>query len=190
MHTARAQQAMDRLMALDLAACRALQHRTGEWMQGIFAVISRLGDGWLWAVVAVALLIAGGSDAIRTIAGMVVAAAAGLPLYVLLKRWMARPRPCAAEGSGLLPLVPALDRFSFPSGHTLHAVAFTVVVLGHYPGLAWLLVPFTALVALSRVVLGLHYPSDVLAGAALGSLLGSLPRAIEGAVATLVASVG
>src|SRR5262245_38497318 len=185
MQTARAPGAMDRLMALDLAACRALQHRTGEWMQGMFAVVSRLGNGWMWGVVAAALALAGGSDAVPTILGMVVAVAAGLPLYKLLKRAMARPRPCAAEGSGLVPLVPALDRFSFPSGHTLHAVAFTVVVLGHYPGLAWLLVPFTALVALSRVVLGLHYPSDVLAGAALGSLLGSLPRALETALAAL-----
>lgn len=179
MQTARAQLAMNRLVALDLAACRALQRRTGEWAQGTFALVSRLGDGWLWATVALALAIAGGDEALPTVLGMVVAAAAGLPLYVSLKRWMARPRPCAAAGSGLQALVPALDLYSFPSGHTLHAVAFTVVVLGHYPGLAWLLVPFTALVALSRVVLGLHYPSDVLAGATLGSLLGSLPRVLE-----------
>ncbi|HXT51376.1 MAG TPA: phosphatase PAP2 family protein [Thermoanaerobaculia bacterium] len=188
MQTARAQGAMDRLVALDLAACRALQHRTGEWMQAAFALVSRLGDGWLWGTVAVALLLAGGSDAVPTILGMLVAAVAGLPLYVLLKRWMARPRPCATAGSGLRPLVPALDRFSFPSGHTLHAVAFTVVVLGRYPGLAWLLVPFTALVALSRVVLGLHYPSDVMAGAAIGSLLGSLPRMLEAALAAIFAA--
>ncbi len=179
MQTARAQLAMNRLVALDLAACRALQRRTGEWTQATFALVSRLGDGWLWGAVAVALVIAGGDGALPTVLGMMVAAAAGMPLYVLLKRWMARPRPCAAAGSGLQALVPALDLYSFPSGHTLHAVAFTVVVLGHYPGLGWLLVPFTVLVALSRVVLGLHYPSDVLAGATLGSLLGSLPRVLE-----------
>jgi undecaprenyl-diphosphatase len=64
-----------------------------------------------------------------------------------------------------------LDPFSFPSGHTLHAVAFSVVAIVFYPVLAWVLVPFTVLVAVSRVVLGLHYPSDVLAGAALGALI-------------------
>jgi undecaprenyl-diphosphatase len=64
-----------------------------------------------------------------------------------------------------------LDHFSFPSGHTLHAMAFSLVALFYYPHLAWLLLPFTLLVALSRVVLGLHYPSDVMAGAALGVLI-------------------
>jgi undecaprenyl-diphosphatase len=140
------------------------------------ALVSRLGDGWLWLAVALVLLLADGAAALPTLIAMSLAMAAGLPLYVLLKRRMARPRPCAAAGSGLQALVPALDLYSFPSGHTLHAVAFTTVVLGSYPAMAWVLVPFTVLVALSRVVLGLHYPSDVMAGATLGGLLGMLPR--------------
>jgi len=47
----------------------------------------------------------------------------------------------------------------------------SLVVLAYYPALFWLLVPFSVLVALSRVVLGLHYPSDVLAGATVGATL-------------------
>jgi undecaprenyl-diphosphatase len=70
--------------------------------------------------------------------------------------------------------VAPLDEFSFPSGHTLHAVAFSLVAMAHYPVLAWALVPFTASVAVSRVVLGLHYPSDVLAATAIGSALAAL----------------
>jgi undecaprenyl-diphosphatase len=70
--------------------------------------------------------------------------------------------------------VAPLDEFSFPSGHTLHAVAFTLVALAHYPMLAWLLIPYSASVALSRVVLGLHYPSDVLAATAIGSVLAAV----------------
>src|SRR5690606_17540147 len=94
-------------------------------------------------------------------------------LYKRLKRWTRRPRPFAADVR-IRAWVAPLDEFSFPSGHTLHAVAFTVVALAHYPLLAWLLLPFTASVAVSRVVLGLHYPSDVLAATAIGGALAGL----------------
>jgi undecaprenyl-diphosphatase len=67
--------------------------------------------------------------------------------------------------------MPPLDRYSFPSGHTLHAVSFTMVLCGYFPVMIWVLLPFTLLVALSRMILGLHYPSDVLAGAFIGAML-------------------
>jgi undecaprenyl-diphosphatase len=53
---------------------------------------------------------------------------------------------------------------------------FTLLVVGAFPVLAWLLVPFTLLVAASRVILGLHYPTDVLLGAAIGALLAWITR--------------
>ncbi|RYZ72780.1 MAG: phosphatase PAP2 family protein, partial [Lysobacteraceae bacterium] len=82
------------------------------------------------------------------------------------------PRPFASD-LRIRAWVAPLDEFSFPSGHTLHAVAFSLVAIAHYPSLAWLLLPFSACVALSRVVLGLHYPSDVLAALVIGSGLAS-----------------
>jgi undecaprenyl-diphosphatase len=93
-------------------------------------------------------------------------------VYKLLKRGTLRPRPYQVQASIAQGASP-LDTFSFPSGHTLHAVGFSVVALAYYPSLAALLVPFALLTAGSRVVLGLHYPSDVLAGAALGALIGA-----------------
>jgi undecaprenyl-diphosphatase len=67
-----------------------------------------------------------------------------------------------------------LDPWSFPSGHTLHAVAFNAVLAAELPLVALLVLPFTLAVAASRVILGLHYPRDVAAGAAAGSLLAGL----------------
>jgi len=64
-----------------------------------------------------------------------------------------------------------LDKFSFPSGHTLHAVGFALILAHHFPALAPAVFGFALLVAVSRPVLGLHYPSDVLAGAAIGACL-------------------
>jgi undecaprenyl-diphosphatase len=71
-----------------------------------------------------------------------------------------------------------LDEFSFPSGHTLHAVAFTLIATANYPDLSLLLFPLAALIAASRLVLGLHYPSDVLAGGAIGGVIASALLAI------------
>ena len=94
-------------------------------------------------------------------------------LYTGLKRLTSRPRPCHTHAQ-ILRGGRQLDQFSFPSGHTLHAVMFSAVASAYYPTLGWLLMPFTLLVALSRLVLGLHYPTDVLAGAALGAGVAAL----------------
>ncbi len=64
-----------------------------------------------------------------------------------------------------------MDEYCFPSGHTLHAVNFSLVALAWYPQLLLLLLPLTALIAASRVVLGLHYPSDVVVASLLGFIL-------------------
>ena len=89
----------------------------------------------------------------------------GLAWYALV-----RERPFIRH-PGITLAMPPLDRYSFPSGHTLHAVAFTWQAVANFPELAWVLVPLASLIAASRVVLGLHYPSDVLAGGAIGAAL-------------------
>jgi undecaprenyl-diphosphatase len=66
----------------------------------------------------------------------------------------------------------ALDEYSFPSGHTMHAAAFTLVAVAWFPALLAVLGVFTMLTGLARVVLGLHYPTDVALGALFGCILG------------------
>lgn len=138
-----------------------------------FAAISRLGDGVFWYGLMAALVMVDGLEGLAASAHLAATGVIALTLYRLLKRWTRRPRPFASDRR-IQAWVAPLDEFSFPSGHTLHAVAFTLVAMAHYPVLGWVLVPFTASVATSRVVLGLHYPSDVLAATGIGSVLAGL----------------
>jgi undecaprenyl-diphosphatase len=139
-------------------------------LESLFAIVSRLGDGIFWYGLLVSLLLARGLSALPAVGHMLAVGILGLTLYGWIKAKTGRVRPCV-HNTLIRATVAALDQYSFPSGHTLYAVAFSMVVSYYYPRLAWLVVPFTVLVALSRLVLGLHYPSDVLAGALLGAAL-------------------
>ena len=130
-----------------------------------------------WYLLMAALVLFDGLQGLAASAHLAATGAVALILYKLLKRWTRRPRPFASDVRIQAWIAP-LDEFSFPSGHTLHAVAFSIVAITHYPSLAGLLVPFTACVATSRVVLGLHYPSDVLAATVIGSALAALSIAL------------
>jgi len=139
----------------------------------VFQIASRLGNGVIWYALLIALPLLYGPTAIKPAFVMGVMALLGVALYAWLKRVCVRERPFITH-SGIDQAAAPLDRYSFPSGHTIHAVAFAWQASVHFPELAWVLVPFAALVAASRVVLGLHYPTDVLAGAAIGAGLAEL----------------
>jgi undecaprenyl-diphosphatase len=146
-----------------------------------FGVISRLGDGVFWYALMGAMLVLGGARGAQAAAQMALTGLAALALYRGLKRFTRRPRPFRTH-AGIVAHVPPLDEFSFPSGHTLHAVSFSLIALAYYPWLVALLLPFALLVAASRVVLGLHYPSDVLAASLIGIGLASLSLWFVGGV--------
>jgi undecaprenyl-diphosphatase len=140
-----------------------------QWVVTSLNVVSRLGDGWMWYAVILALPwldhAAGTTCAIR----MFLVGAVNLAIYKIIKRCIARPRPYRTC-PGVRNCGRSLDEFSFPSGHTLHSVAFALILVSYYPAWGIVVWPFTLLVAASRIILGLHYPSDVLVGAAIGAL--------------------
>lgn len=138
----------------------------------VFATISRLGDGVFWYALMGLLVVLDGMDGVRASAHMAATGVLALTLYKALKRWTRRPRPYAADVR-IRAWVAPLDEFSFLRPYLARGV-LQHRGAGLLPWLAPLLVPFSAGVALSRVVLGLHYPSDVLAATLIGVLLASL----------------
>lgn len=135
-----------------------------------FSTISRLGNGLFWYILMFALPFMYGKQAWIVILHMMTIATVAYILYKLLKNETKRIRPYNYN-KNILRNSPVLDQFSFPSGHTLHAVSFTTILLHYYPEWAIIAIPFTILVAISRLVLGLHYPSDVAMGIFIGYLL-------------------
>lgn len=161
------------------ACVRANRANRSPLVGTVLALASRLGNGAFWYLLMVMLPLCYGLGDLRVSLAMAACGLVGTGIYKLIKGSTRRPRPCA-DADGLVLTVPPLDVFSFPSGHTLHAVAFTLLAGWHHPELLWVLAPFTGLVAASRVILGLHYPSDVVAGAVLGTTLATLTLLVTG----------
>jgi len=159
---------------LDLALCLRL-NRAGRFfaIRTVLCAANRLGNGVFWYVLMALLPFLYGEAAWHAMVQMVGAGTLGLAVYFLLKKKTLRKRPYQIDQAIVL-LARPLDAFSFPSGHTLHSTAFSLILTTHFPELGPLLFGFSALVALSRPVLGLHFPSDVVAGALLGMGLASL----------------
>ena len=143
-----------------------------------FKAASRLGDGVAWYVMLAVLPIVFGTDALAASLHMALTALVGVGVYKLLKESLVRERPFFSHAA-VEPVSPPLDRYSFPSGHTMHAVAFLVMLAHYFPAIMLLMLPFGISVALSRVILGLHYPSDVVAGGLIGFALAHASLALR-----------
>jgi undecaprenyl-diphosphatase len=168
--------AFTRFDAAELKFCRYLSRSSrSSLVRASFRVVSWLGDGWLWYGLLLVLPLLYGADGLIASLHMAATAVVGLVLYKLIKSGAERERPYITH-SGIECASAPLDRYSFPSGHTLHAVCFTLLLTSYFPAWTAGLVTVTLLIALSRVVLGLHYPTDVAAGAALGGALGFCSR--------------
>jgi undecaprenyl-diphosphatase len=142
-----------------------------RWIRFWMLAATRMGDGWIWYSLAGILLLGGGVNRYAAVGAAGSAAIVGVFLFKALKRISHRQRPCQFEPHCWAKILPP-DQFSFPSGHTMTAFAISLVVSYFYPSLEAPLYFLAISIGISRVVLGMHFLSDVLAGALLGSALG------------------
>ena len=138
-----------------------------KWIRLWAIAATRAGDGWLWYLAGLAVMLAGGPRRFSALAAAGSAALVGIGLFKVIKKLSGRKRPCEIEPHCWAKLLPP-DRFSFPSGHTITAFAVAISLGAFYPvALAPLL--FCAFsVASSRILLGMHFLSDVAVGAVIG----------------------
>jgi undecaprenyl-diphosphatase len=154
----------------------ALMHRVNhwfapDWIQIAMTTASRCGDGWLWCALGFIILLFGDSSRFAAVGSAMLATFVGLSIYQIVKKTTRRTRPCLVEPHSWSPILPP-DQFSFPSGHTIAGFSIAVSVGLFYPSLLVLLLVCATLIAVSRIMLGMHFLSDVLVGAMLGTFLG------------------
>lgn len=150
---------------------RVHRWRAPRWFRILMIVSTRGGDGWLWYVLTLILLLYGGPHRYAAIGSGFAAEAVGILLFRFLKHSSRRKRPCEIEPHCWASILPP-DKYSFPSGHSITAFAVAMSIGFFYPQLQGPLLAIAVLIASSRIILGMHFLSDVLVGSAIGAMLG------------------
>jgi undecaprenyl-diphosphatase len=150
---------------------RANRWQAPRWIRYWALAATRGGDGWLWYGTGALVLLFGGDGRWQAAGTATIAGILSVALFLLLKRMTPRTRPCYHEPHCWASLTPP-DLFSFPSGHSMSAFAIAVSLGQYYPALLPALLFCAGNVAVSRILLGMHFLSDVIVGSALGGALG------------------
>lgn len=143
-----------------------LWHRDG--LEDVVSSYERAGE-WLFAVAVVFLFLSSGQARRRAAVAAGVAAALALAIGQVIAKVVDRPRPFAAHAHGVHLFAPHAADAGFPSDHATGAFAIAAAIWAHDRRWGAALLALAALLAVGRVAIGVHYPSDVAAGAALGA---------------------
>jgi undecaprenyl-diphosphatase len=157
------------LNEFDKLLTRKVSFLTGRrFLDRTMYLLSASADGYLYVLPALAILLFDLRNARLIFAVTFMAFGLELTIQKAVKNLVKRERPC--EGAGIRCLVTPPDNFSFPSGHTAGAFLLAAMLPAFYPVSAVALYAWATGVGFSRVYNGVHYPTDVISGAALGVL--------------------
>ncbi len=131
--------------------------------------LSHSGDGYLYPLIGGLVILLTPGVATLFWGTTIVAFAIELSLYKILKNTIRRERPCRVMAN-VTEKIQASDRFSFPSGHTAGAFLMATMAYFFFPAFAPLMFAWACAIGFARIFLGVHYPTDILAGALLGML--------------------
>jgi undecaprenyl-diphosphatase len=157
-----------RLSAADLLAVHFFS-RSVRWRIGRTSafVISKLGNGWLYPILALMIFAHFGAKAVRVILAASLVAGVLHCMYPAIKRYIGRPRPFRTDAR-LSSLFGVLDEHSFPSGHLMTLTGVLVPIVIAWPDCLGGAVALVLLMGWARIASGHHYPTDICAGAAMG----------------------
>lgn len=142
------------------------------YFKSFMKLMSRLGDGYVWAFLYFSLYMFRIKYAILYFARAAAAVFICIFVFLYIKSFFSRMRPYKKHDK--IPIMYPPDKHSFPSGHTMVGFAISFSVGSYSFGSAILFYTIASLIAFSRVYVGLHYPLDVICGIVLGSIIGML----------------
>lgn len=158
----------ERIHTLDTKVFIWINLKQGCHYHRLIRNISRSGDGPTYLIIGLIILLFEHQSGLHFFITSVAAFVLNVSLYLIMKNTIKRDRP-QQKLRGFQSLIEPSDKFSFPSGHTAAAFVFAIMISQFYPAMTMVVCIWALLIGVSRVLLGVHYPGDIIAGALLGS---------------------